>query len=127
MREIHDFLRLNTASRFNWSVSEQTHSPSFIPMTSREWNSLPPRPSSWLHKTFSLSRSASTGTLNFNPIPKISYSFRDTRVHPVLQKYYLYGAISSYINIITKKSYNQLIYYIILLSEAKNQNNFILL
>ena len=64
----HPYAKLDT-NRTNAFVN------SFIPMTSKDWNSLP---ISVFPATFSIS---STDTFNSDPIPKISSYFLDTRVH----------------------------------------------
>ena len=53
--------------------------------------------------TQSLSRPASTYSFNSDPIPEISSYFHDTMVHH--GRLYLFGAISSCINIIVKKKH----------------------
>ena len=69
-----------------------------------------PSPPTFRLHTFSLSRHASTGTFNSDPIPEVSSSFHDTRVQPGLQRLCLFGATSSCTNIITKKKKSSNVY-----------------
>ena len=85
--------------RLNWTLTEQTHLPINKP---RDWISFL-CPSSQLHITFNLSRSASTDIFTSDPFPEISSYFHDTWSHRGLQRLYLFGATSSCTNMIIKK------------------------
>ena len=95
LREIHDFLRFNIPTRFNWILTEQTHSPIYLSLWLLETRTHFPCRSSQLNIiTFSPSRPASTDTFNSDPIPEIFSFFHDTRVDCGLQRLYLFGATS---------------------------------